>query len=272
MYEMKGALSGHAAPDHPVTRAPVPDRQSPSYPVPVQPVTQPPRSRLRRSPSFPGPDSASHPAAPAPVPPVAQLPRFQFGRSPSRSGCGRLVAQPLAFSRPVTRPPGAVRPPPVPGTRWKARFPGLSRAPGDPRMVPVSNGECIFTPPAPVAQEPAGIHFRLFLCPHIIHRIAPVIRTSPRLSTALCTAIPQVTRRNPRNAALGAPASSPSPHPPGTSRLLRTFPAPQLCTGEAAAKPGPGSRAGLGASPVTVFTASLIMDSYLRFPGGKCPR
>jgi hypothetical protein len=163
MYEMKGALSGHAAPDHPVTRAPVPDRQLPSFPVPVRPVAQPPRLR-----------SAGCPAA-----------RVQS------------AGYPASWRR---APPAGARHP------LESRFPDLSRAPGDPRMVPVSNGECISTPSAPVAQEPAGIHFRLFLCPHIVHRIASVIRTSPRLSTALCTTIPQVTRRNPKNTSPCSPS------------------------------------------------------------------
>src|SRR6266702_770968 len=66
-------------------------------------------------------------------------------------------------------------------------------------MVPVSCGESISTPFARVAQELTGIHFKFLSCPHLVHRIPPVIRTSQRLSTALCTATPQVTRRNSEN-------------------------------------------------------------------------
>jgi hypothetical protein len=73
MYEMKGALSGHAAPDHPVTRA----RQ---FRIASRLAF---RLQSGQSPSLPGSGSAGCPASPAPVRPV-----------PSRSGCGPLVAQP----------------------------------------------------------------------------------------------------------------------------------------------------------------------------------
>jgi hypothetical protein len=66
-------------------------------------------------------------------------------------------------------------------------------------MVPVSCGESISTPSGRVAQGPAAIHFRFFPIPHLVHRIPPVIRMSQWLSTALCTATPQVTRRNSEN-------------------------------------------------------------------------
>ena len=59
-------------------------------------------------------------------------------------------------------------------------------------MVPVSNGESIFTAFAMVTQESAGIHFRFFLCPHIVHRMPVVIRISQWLSTGLCTPHPQI--------------------------------------------------------------------------------
>src|SRR5439155_19953943 len=96
--------------------------------------------------------------------------------------------------------PGPPRRPPVPGTRCKFRFPGLYIAPGEtPWMVPVSCGEDISTPFASVAQEAAAIHFRFFSCPHLVHRIRSVIRTSQWLSTALYTTTPQVTRRNSEN-------------------------------------------------------------------------
>jgi len=66
-------------------------------------------------------------------------------------------------------------------------------------MVPVSNGESIFTACAMVAQASAGVHFEFFLCPHIVHRMPTVIRTSRPLSTGLCTPRPQVTWRNSEN-------------------------------------------------------------------------
>ena len=66
-------------------------------------------------------------------------------------------------------------------------------------MVPVSNGECISTPFPRAAQEPAGIQLEFSQRPHHVHRIPPVIRTSRRLSTGLCTSGPQVTRRNSEN-------------------------------------------------------------------------
>ena len=66
-------------------------------------------------------------------------------------------------------------------------------------MVPVSCGESISTPFARVAQGPTAIHFKFLSCPHLVHRIPPVIRTSRELSTALCTTTPQVTRRSSEN-------------------------------------------------------------------------
>jgi hypothetical protein len=117
MYEMKGVLSGHAAPDRPVAR--------------------PPRHR---------------------APPA-----------------GARYPQEILVSQPFPRPRGC------------------------PRMVPVSNGENISTPSGRVAQEPAGIHSEFLSCPHIVHRIPSVIRTSRRLSTGLCTSRPQVTWRNSEN-------------------------------------------------------------------------
>jgi hypothetical protein len=54
---------------------------------------------------------------------------------------------------------GAARRPPVPGTRARDRSPGSSHAPGSPRVVPVSNGESIFTASANTAQEPEVNYF-----------------------------------------------------------------------------------------------------------------
>ena len=87
-----------------------------------------------------------------------------------------------------------------------AGFPAIPASLGCPRMVPVSNGECISTACASVAQEPAGIHFEFFSIHMFAHRILAVIRTLQRLSTALCTNHPQlpaVTRGKPRTSSSG---------------------------------------------------------------------
>jgi hypothetical protein len=160
----------------------------PGLTAPGQPVARPHRSRKAGFPASPIQIDRS-PGLTVPVRPVIQTPR---------------PVHPVARARHPVRPlpglPGATRRPPVPDTRCKFRFPGLSIAPGEtPGMVPVSCGKSISTPFARVAQEPTGIHFRFLSCPHLVHRIPPVIRTSQRLSTALCTATPQVTRRNSEN-------------------------------------------------------------------------
>ena len=178
MYEMKGALSDHGpgSAGFPASRLRV--SQSPGLTVPVRLVSQPHRSR-----------STGRPAS-----------LFRFARL-SRLPV-RFTQLPGLAVRFVRLPglPSATRRPPVPDTRCKFRFPGLCIAPGEtPWMVPVSCGESISTPFARVAQEPTGIHFKFLSCPHLVHRIPPVIRTSQRLSTALCTATPQITRRNSEN-------------------------------------------------------------------------
>ena len=137
--------------------------------------------------------------------------RLRVSQSPGLTVPDRLVSQPhrprstgrpASLFRFVRLPglPGATRRPPVPGTRCKFRFPGLYIVPGEtPWMVPVSCGKNISTPSGSVAQEPVPIHFRFFSCPHLVHRIPPVVRMSQRLSTTLCTTTPQVTRRNSEN-------------------------------------------------------------------------
>ena len=101
-----------------------------------------------------------------------------------------------APDRPVARPPWRCAPPrqgqAPPGNTG---FPAFPAPRGCPRMVPVSNGESISTPSAQVTQEPAGIQGGFFPCPHVAHRIPPVIRILRRLSTGLCTSCPQVTSR-----------------------------------------------------------------------------
>jgi hypothetical protein len=52
------------------------------------------------------------------------------------------------------------RRPPGPSARVVDRFPGpFSRPRSCLQVVPVSGGECIFTPFAEFAQEPAAVHF-----------------------------------------------------------------------------------------------------------------
>ena len=178
MYEMKGALSGDAAPDDPVTRS-----ASSGSPV------------AQRSGSSP----ASRPASPAPGPAgPAGFPGTQFARLPAAPAAARWSPSPPALQPAGNPPTGAVRPPPVPGTRGKTRFPGLSPAPGEPRMrlfptVNVSLRPCARRARACRKFIPGYSH------PHIVHRTAPVIRMSQRLSTALCTYDSTVTRRNSKN-------------------------------------------------------------------------
>ena len=160
MYEMKGALFGYAAPARPVA-----DRL-----VPVPPVSRLRRTslaafpaaptRLGRIPRLPVSRSPGFPASPFPDHPVPRLP-VSGSPSPSltvtrsagssltvpgspgfpgspfpdhwfqlhRFRIGRFPASPVRAVRLPVRP-GATRRPPVPSTRGKYRFPGLSRAPG----------------------------------------------------------------------------------------------------------------------------------------------
>ena len=71
-------------------------------------------------------------------------------------------------------------------------FPPIPMSLGCPWVVPVSNGKTISIATAMVAQESPGVHFWFFLCPHIVHRMPTIIRTSRRLSTGLCTTCPQI--------------------------------------------------------------------------------
>jgi hypothetical protein len=147
-----------------------------------------------------GPGSASFPAS-----------RLRVSQSPGLTVPDRLVSQPHQ-SRSTGRPaslfrfvrlpglPGATHRPPVPDTRCKFRFPGLCIARGKPPgWCPFPAVKVFLRPPPRAAQGPTAIHFRFFSCPHLVHRMPPVIRTSRQLSTALCTTIPQVTRRNSKN-------------------------------------------------------------------------
>jgi hypothetical protein len=105
----------------------------------------------------------------APDPPVARLPRRRA--PPARA---RYPREP-PVSRPFPRP-------------------GVS-----PRWCPFPTVNVFLHASASVAQEPAGIHFEFFRRPHVPHRTRAVIRTSQRLSTALCTNHPQITWRNSGN-------------------------------------------------------------------------
>ena len=75
------------------------------------------------------------------------------------------------------------------------------------RAVPVSNGESISTASARDRASPLPHIFRVFRCPHAVHRIWLVIRIQRPFSTALYTGHPQVTRRNAGNT--GWPALPP---------------------------------------------------------------
>jgi hypothetical protein len=142
-----------------------------------------------------GSGSASRPASPFPI-----------GWFPSRTDPDRPVAR-LRYSGspgyPDSPAPRAARRYRVPAAN--TGFPAFPRPGGSPGMVPVSCGESISTPSAPVAQEPAGIHFEFFPRPHLVHRIRPVIRKSRPLSTGFCTTNPQVTSRNSKNASTWSP-------------------------------------------------------------------
>ena len=156
-----------------------------------------------------GPGSASFPAS-----------RLRVSQSPGLTVPDRLVSQPhrprsagrpASLFRFVRLPglPGATRRPPVPDTRCKFRFPGLTSPRGKPPgWCPFPAVKVFLRPFARVAQEPAAIHFRFFSYPHLVHRIPPVIRTAQRLSTALCTTTPQVTRSNSENTSDDRPSYS----------------------------------------------------------------
>ena len=94
-------------------------------------------------------------------------------------------------------------------------FPPIPMSLGCPWVVPVSNGKSISIATAMVAQESPGAHFWFFLCPHIVHRMPTIIRTSRRLSTGLRTTCPQirpqVTGCSSENTKPGGPPARPGP-------------------------------------------------------------
>jgi len=137
--------------------------------------------------------------------------RLRVSQSPGLTVPDRLISQPhrpRSTGRPASlfrfvRSPGlpsATRRPPVPGTRCKFRFPGLYIVPGEtPGWYPFPAVKTFLRPQPASRKSPSQFILSFFSCPHLVHRIPPVIRTSQRLSTALCTATPQVTRRNSEN-------------------------------------------------------------------------
>jgi len=159
MYEMKGALAGYAAPARLVA-----DR-----PVPVPPVSQLHRTSLAAFPASPI-RLGRFPGCPFPGRLVPSLTvsgsagssltvSGSAGFPPHRFRIRRFPASPVRAVRLPVRP-GAARRPPVPSTRGKYRFPGLSRAPGEtPGMVPVSCGESISTPSEPRHARAGGNSF-----------------------------------------------------------------------------------------------------------------
>jgi hypothetical protein len=147
-----------------------------------------------------GPGSASFPAS-----------RLRVSQSPGFTVPDRLVSQPhrprstghpASLFRFVRLPgfPGATRRPPGQTPAANSGFPAFASPRGKPPgWCPFPAVKVFLRPPPGVAQEPTAIHFRFFSCPHLVHRIPPVIRTSRQLSTALCTDTPQLTRRNSEN-------------------------------------------------------------------------
>jgi hypothetical protein len=126
-----------------------------------------------------------------------------------------------------------------------AGFPAIPASLGCPRMVPVSNGECISTACASVAQEPTGIHIEFFSIHMFAHRIMAVIRTFQRLSTALCTNHPQppaITRGKPRTSSSGLSGRRGGPGRRGGSGR----------------RGGPGRRRGPGDVPVPRAPATAM--------------
>jgi hypothetical protein len=86
----------------------------------------------------------------------------------------RLVARPCSRCAPAA---GARNPCEAPASRSSAR----SRVSPD---GPVSSGRAIVTGSLGVAQGSAAVHFRVFLCPHSVHRKQAVIRRLRPFSTS----------------------------------------------------------------------------------------
>lgn len=83
------------------------------------------------------------------------VPAGQNQTRPPMYEMGGLVRHRHARSGQLPGFAGATRRPPVPSIRARDRFPGSSHVPGvAPKVVPVSNGESIFTASANTAQEP----------------------------------------------------------------------------------------------------------------------
>ena len=209
-----------------------------------------------------GPGSASFPASRLRV---SQSPGLtvpdRLVSQPHRPGSSGCPASPFRFVR-LPGFPGATRRPPVPDTRCKFRFPGLCNARGKPPgWCPFPAVKVFLRPPPGVAQEPTAIHFRFFSCPHLVHRIPSVIRMSRQLSTALCTATPQLTRRNSEN----------------TSDDRRFVFTPPLVTDAGAQRGSPRHRASPHRQPSRIESHATPRARTHRYPGaspgpGTAPR
>jgi hypothetical protein len=100
--------------------------------------------------------------------------------------------------QPVARPPQRRAPPA--GSRHPCDTPVsrsiLTSAEVAPSWCPFPTVKAFLRPLRVVAQGSAAIHFKFLPYPHDVHKPRPLIRTSPQLSTALCTRNPQVARCN----------------------------------------------------------------------------
>ena len=179
MYEMKGALSGHGpgSAGFPASRLRV--SQSPGLTVPVQLVSQPHRSR-----------STGRPAS---------LFRFaQLSRLPVRFA--RLPGLAIRFAR-LPGLPSATRRPPVPDTRCKFRFPGLSIAPGKPPgWCPFPAVKVFLRPSRASRKSPPEFilgFFRVHILSTEFHRLSARRSGYPPPYAQLLHRSPDVTQRIP---------------------------------------------------------------------------
>ena len=146
MYEMKGALSGYGPR---ISRFP-------GLTAPGQPFARPHRSR-----------SAGFPASPVQIDQSpASLFRFaRLSRLPVRFT--QLPGLAIRFVR-LPGLPSATRRPPVPGTRCKFRFPGLSIAPGEtPGWCPFPAVK-VFLRPLPASRKSPPEFILSFFHVHIL--------------------------------------------------------------------------------------------------------
>ena len=184
-----------------------------------------------------------------------RLRRAECNKAPSMYEMEGALCGLAAPDRPVARLPRRCAPP----ARAKhPREPPVSRPFPRPWVAP---GWCpfptvnVFLPShASVAQEPTAIHFEFFLHPHVAHRKRAVIRTLQRLSTALYTNHPQVTRESWRISSFGLsrrPSVADVGMVPGAGAAawLRARSARSARRGRSGRR-GPGDRRGPGGVPV----------------------